>query len=490
MERITNTTIKSWKDKTASGRPVRKLVIESERDHADVKSWNVSRCLQIIKAAVMHYKDLCEGLYCGEYVEPVRVIEGVAFTYNPPPRKSVPYAAGIKVKASKVMDAYGKEVDGVPSKYKKEVVTDDPAWHRGGGAVEDILERKEATATATATATDAVYFSDSMPVTKKGRKKSRMRRGSRKGEDKQQGLGLGLEDDRSDGNGDGDGLLKDHHPEFGLFEVPCDEDYQPRERSASRRQRPRTTDHVSDGSAQPTTAGGSMGTSHAWTNAAWGPHSVHPLRQQQLQQQQQQQQLEAQEAQMNAVNQAHLRGAPWMAVHHYGHFSPMGRAPVPMPWTGVDTLSGVSQQSLMSGYGGYDGYGGLGGRQLIPSAWEDFSGYGYSSRMLRTNAYYTGMNRSRSSHNVFAGYEFCGDGPERAGQGLGASRHGTPRRDPSFDNMLAEFSEKCSVGGSRWMDTPTHDGQRPRGNGGNGGDGGSAADKDHDEERARRRLKF
>ena len=40
------------------------------------------------------------------------------------------------------------------------------------------------------------------------------------------------------------------------------------------------------------------------------------------------------------------------------------------------------------------------------------------------------------------------------------------------------------------MDTPTHDGQRPSGNGGNGGDGGSAADKDHDEERARRRLKF
>ena len=494
MERITNTTIKSWKDKTASGRPVRKLVIESERDHDDVKSWNVSRCLQIIKAAVMHYKDLCEGLYCGEYVEPVRVIEGVAFTYNPPPRKSVPYAAGIKVKASKVMDAYGGEVDGVPSKYKKEVVTDDPAWHRGGGAVEDILERKEATAT------DAVYPSDSIPITKKGRKKSR-RRGTRKGED-EQGLGLGLEDARSDGNGNGDGLLKGHHPEFGLFEVPCNEDYQPRERNASRRQRPRITDQASDGSAQPTTAGGSMGTSHAWTNAAWGPHRVHPLRQQQ--QQQQQQQLEAQEAQMKAqMNAVNLHGAPWMAVHHYGHFSPMGRAPVPMPWTGVDTLSGVSQQSLMSGYDGrdgydgYDGYGGLGGlceRQLIPSAWEDFSGYGYSSRMLRTNGVqeesYTRMNRSRSSHNVFAGYEFRGDGPERAGQGLGARRHGTPRRDPLFDNMFAEFSEKCSVGGSRWMDTPKQDGQHPRGNGGNGGNGGGAADKDHDEERARRRLKF
>lgn len=242
MERITSTTIKSWKDRTASGRPVRKLVVESHEDSSgDVKSCNVARCLHIIKAAVMHYKDLCEGLYCGEYVEPVRVIEGVAFTYAPPPRKNVPYAAGIKVKASKVMDAYGGEVNVVPSKYKKEVDVGEGEWRRG----RNILERGGGIGAGGVDRVDRVDRVDCVDHVgdsgeekdggAEGKESSMSRRLRRKkgkrGARKEKGgpSGDGVDDDGSINN----------YPEFGLFEVPCEEDFQPRERNMSRKQRPR-----------------------------------------------------------------------------------------------------------------------------------------------------------------------------------------------------------------------------------------------------------
>ena len=250
MERMTSTSIKSWKDRMVGGRSVRKLVIESVDDGGDevVGMANVAKCLHIIKAAVMHYKDLCEGLYCGEYVEPVRVIEGVGFHYCPPPRKSVPYAAGITVKASKVMDAYGGDVDGVPSRYKKEVVG--KTWE--SGAVIDILEqggadikgrgrqrvmldiRGTTVAKEMSGGTNGTNGTNGMNGNRK-----KGRRGNRKG-----GGNGGRAERDSVKDGGGQATERGHvlraHPEFGLFEVPCDVDYQPKEwNSTTRRQRQR-----------------------------------------------------------------------------------------------------------------------------------------------------------------------------------------------------------------------------------------------------------
>lgn len=75
-------------------RRVRKLVL-------DGKPRNVARAVYIIKAAVARYKELCEGNYCNQLVDPVQPIMGVEFVYQPPPRKAVPHAAGITTKPPK-----------------------------------------------------------------------------------------------------------------------------------------------------------------------------------------------------------------------------------------------------------------------------------------------------------------------------------------------------------------------------------------------------
>lgn len=241
MERITSTSIKSWKDRTVEGRSVRKLVIESvggegdgedlgDGDGTRVGMENVAKCLHIIKAAVMHYKDLCEGLYCGEYVEPVRVIEGVAFHYCPPPRKMVPYAAGITVKASKVVDAYGGGVAEVPSRYKKEV----RGAPRSGSGVMDILEWEGDSGLSGPEEMTGI-------AGKKGkggrmrRKDARGKRGSMKGSGGESDAADGGMDEERDGGAREEVPELRMHPEIGLFEVPCDEDYQPKEWDGTRR---------------------------------------------------------------------------------------------------------------------------------------------------------------------------------------------------------------------------------------------------------------
>ena len=246
MERITSTSIKSWKDRTVEGRSVRKLVIESVGDVGEDEDGglgerlgmeNVARCLHIIKAAVMHYKDLCEGLYCGEYVEPVRVIEGVAFHYCPPPRKMVPYAAGITVKASKVVDTYGGGVAEVPSRYKKEVRG--APWN-GSHEVLDILgwEGVGVDANRGVPGMDemARISEKKAKGSKTRRKEARTKRGDRKGSGGERNVTeRGMGEEKDDGRREEELQPLHKHPEFGLFEVPCDEDYQPKEWDWTRR---------------------------------------------------------------------------------------------------------------------------------------------------------------------------------------------------------------------------------------------------------------
>lgn len=89
--------IQSWTETVThygSTRRVRKLVL-------DGKPRNVAHAVYIIKAAVARYKDLCEGNYCNQLVDPVQHIMGVEFIYHPPPRKAVPHAAGITTKPPK-----------------------------------------------------------------------------------------------------------------------------------------------------------------------------------------------------------------------------------------------------------------------------------------------------------------------------------------------------------------------------------------------------
>lgn len=137
-----------------------------------------------------------------------------------------------------------------------------------------------------------------------------------------------------------------------------------------------------------------------------------------------------------------------------------------MPWTGVDTLSGVSQQTVLSGY---DKPGVFDTRQLIPPTWE----YGHlamGAGML--NSHNGQAGHTHSSQTMFSPYD------HRVGKDLNGRRMSS---NQSFDNIFAEFEEKCSVGASRYMSTPTHEPAR-------------SGNKDHDEraaiERPRRRLDF
>lgn len=169
------------------------------------------------------------------------------------------------------------------------------------------------------------------------------------------------------------------------------------------------------------------------------------------------------------------------------HLSPWGgnagHAISSMPWTGMDTLSGVSQQSLLRGYeaassghdprDGYEGcldgldggFGGFDTRQLIPSAWEDFGGHGVvmSSRMLsQTQGLDHRYEPSAPLRNAFSPYEFRASARHDAEHSSQRPTQRAHSRDPSsFDHIFAEFSEKCSVReyhgrvSPRWMDTPT-----------------------------------
>lgn len=228
---------------------------------------------------------------------------------------------------------------------------------------------------------------------------------------------------------------------------------------------------------------------NAWSNPMWGPNGAHPLRQQEL--------------------EARSRAATPTPFGMTLHFSPWAQnAGLAMPWTGMDTLSGVSQQSVLKGHdngynnchaydrhGAYDGWDGLGGfddgcrsggldrGQLIPSAWEDVSGHPslLSSRMFSQihGQAHDQAGRPRNpapSRNAFSSYNFA---------------QKVPSREPSLENIFAEFSEKCSVGdhrcggSSRWMETPTRHAV---------GMGGQDDVKDDVDpapiERSRRRLNF
>lgn len=90
ISEISGAKIKSWSE-TFKARRVRRIVV-------DGLAPKVLHALTIIKAAVARYKDFYEGNFCNRYVDPIQVIMGVEFTYSPPPRKAVPYAAGIKTK--------------------------------------------------------------------------------------------------------------------------------------------------------------------------------------------------------------------------------------------------------------------------------------------------------------------------------------------------------------------------------------------------------
>lgn len=101
------TKIRSWNETFVhygKKRRVRQIVVEGLQE-------NVIHALGIIKAAVARYKDLCEGNYINQFVDPIQMIMGVEFTYSPPPRKAVPYAAGILTKPPKSSKATSDSCD-------------------------------------------------------------------------------------------------------------------------------------------------------------------------------------------------------------------------------------------------------------------------------------------------------------------------------------------------------------------------------------------
>ncbi|DBB03863.1 TPA: hypothetical protein ACH3X1_012952 [Trebouxia sp. C0004] len=93
ISKQTGADIKSWTEKpdhkSQLSRPTRSFVIEG-------KKRTVVLALGIICDAVDRYKDLCEGRYCGQFVGRIQKVRGVEFSYQPPPRNIVPYAAALK----------------------------------------------------------------------------------------------------------------------------------------------------------------------------------------------------------------------------------------------------------------------------------------------------------------------------------------------------------------------------------------------------------
>ncbi|KAL3154371.1 hypothetical protein ABBQ32_013848 [Trebouxia sp. C0010 RCD-2024] len=93
ISKQTGADIKSWTEKpdhkSLSSRPTRSFVIEG-------KKRAVVLALDIVCDAVDRYKELCEGRYCGQFVARIQKVRGVEFSYQPPPRNIVPYAAALK----------------------------------------------------------------------------------------------------------------------------------------------------------------------------------------------------------------------------------------------------------------------------------------------------------------------------------------------------------------------------------------------------------
>lgn len=57
---------------------------------------SVLSALTVICQAVDRYKSLCEGQYAGKVTARIQRINGIEFTYQPPPRSAAPFAAQIK----------------------------------------------------------------------------------------------------------------------------------------------------------------------------------------------------------------------------------------------------------------------------------------------------------------------------------------------------------------------------------------------------------
>ncbi|KAK9864635.1 hypothetical protein WJX84_012064 [Apatococcus fuscideae] len=101
----TGAEIKSWTDqaRSTSGRPFRVFVVEGH--------WQcVVAALKIICEAVDRYKELCEGRYCGQHVHRSQIVSAVEFSYQPPPRHLVPYAAALKGQGNRARQGEGREV--------------------------------------------------------------------------------------------------------------------------------------------------------------------------------------------------------------------------------------------------------------------------------------------------------------------------------------------------------------------------------------------
>lgn len=56
----------------------------------------MAQAIYVISAAVDRYKELCEGRYVGQAVPRAQRVLGVEFSYQPPPKSTVPYAASLK----------------------------------------------------------------------------------------------------------------------------------------------------------------------------------------------------------------------------------------------------------------------------------------------------------------------------------------------------------------------------------------------------------
>ncbi|GAX73639.1 hypothetical protein CEUSTIGMA_g1090.t1 [Chlamydomonas eustigma] len=85
---LTGCDIKSWTDQKAR-RPCRVFVLEGVETE-------VVAAATIITAAVDRYKELCEGKCMGLTVGRSQKVMGVEFSYQPPPKSVVPYAAALK----------------------------------------------------------------------------------------------------------------------------------------------------------------------------------------------------------------------------------------------------------------------------------------------------------------------------------------------------------------------------------------------------------
>lgn len=89
--RVSGSDIRSWTEHPGarSRRPCRVFVLEGEES-------DILTAMTIITAAIDRYKDLCEGRCCGQAVGRVQRIMGVEFSYQPPPKNVVPFAAALK----------------------------------------------------------------------------------------------------------------------------------------------------------------------------------------------------------------------------------------------------------------------------------------------------------------------------------------------------------------------------------------------------------